>query len=332
MTLEALVGSQLVVGLPGTRLSEALARHLRAIHAGGVIAFERNFETPEQFQSLIACVHAALGREALVMVDHEGGRVIRFRRGLTQFPDALTVGGTHDADWVEGQGATEAKELRALGVQVNLAPCVDVLVAGSDPIIGTRAYGSDAQRVAALGAARIRGGQRQGMAMCAKHFPGLGAVPNDPHTHLPTVTLDWDAMRRVHLVPFVEAIKADVALVMSSHVCYPRLEPIPTTPATFSSRLMRGLLRDELGFGGVVVSDDLEMGALRDVCPIGEAAVRAVAAGHDLLLICADPGAQRAAFEALCRAYQAGRLSTCDLEQRVERIARLRVRVGLSSP
>lgn len=332
MTLEALVGSQLVVGLPGTRLSEALAQHLRAIHAGGVIAFERNFETPEQFQSLVASVHAALGRVGLVMVDHEGGRVIRFRVGLTQFPDACTVGGTHDAAWVEGQGETEAKELRALGVQVNLAPCVDVLVAGSDPIIGTRAYGRDAQRVAALGSARIRGGQRQGMAMCAKHFPGLGAVPKDPHKHLPTVTLDWDAMRRVHLVPFVEAIKADVALVMSSHVCYPQLEPIPNTPATFSSRLMRGLLRDELGFQGVAVSDDLEMGALRGLCPIGEAAVRAVEAGHDLVLICADLGAQRAAFEALYRAYQDGRLSAQELEQRVERIARLRGRVGLSSP
>ena len=332
MTLEALVGSRLVVGLPGTQLSAEVAGHLRAIHAGGVIAFERNFETPEQFRSLIASVHAALGREVLVMVDHEGGRVVRFHRGLTPFPDALTVGETHDAAWVEGQGATEANELRALGVQVNLAPCVDVLVAGSDPIIGTRAYGSDPQRVAALGAARIRGGQRQGAAMCAKHFPGLGAVPHDPHKRLPTVTLDWDAMRRVHLVPFVEAIKADVALVMSSHVCYPQLEPILNTPATFSSPLMRGLLRDELGFGGVVVSDDLEMGALRELCPIGEAAVRAVAAGHDLLLICADPGAQRAAFEALCRAYQDGRLSTRDLEPCVERIARLRARVGLSSP
>lgn len=332
MTLEALVGSQLVVGLPGTRLSAEAAEHLRAIHAGGFIAFERNFETPEQFTALVASLQAAAGRTLLVMADHEGGRVIRFRLGLTQFPDALTVGETHDAAWVEEQGATEADELRALGVQVNLAPCVDVLVAGSDPIIGTRAYGSDAQRVAALGAARIRGGQRRGAAMCAKHFPGLGAVPNDPHKHLPTVTLDWDAMRRVHLAPFAEAIKADVALVMSSHVCYPRLEPIPDTPATFSSRLMRGLLREELRFRGVAVSDDLEMGALRDLCPIGEAAVRAVAAGHDLLLICADPGAQRAAFEALRRAYQDGRLSTRELEQRVERIARLRGRVGLSGP
>jgi beta-N-acetylhexosaminidase len=166
--------------------------------------------------------------------------------------------------------------------------------------------------------------QRHGVATCAKHFPGLGAVPKDPHTHLPTVDLDWVAMRTTHLVPFIAAIEAGVATIMSSHVCYPRLDALPLTPATFSSRLVRDLLRRELGFHGVVLSDDLEMGALRQLCQIGEAAVRAVEAGHDIVLVCSDLVSQREAFEALRAAYREGRLSLKELERSAERIERLR--------
>ena len=323
MTVEELVGAQLVVGLPGTQLTPEVADHLRAVHAGGFIAFARNFTSSEQFRALVAQIRQAVDRDALVMVDHEGGRVVRFSSGVTPFPDALTVGAHDSPEWVAQQGAIEAKELRALGVDVNLAPCVDVLVEGADPIIGTRSYGSDPHRVASLGAARIQGSQRQGLMMCAKHFPGIGAVPKDPHKQLSAVELDWSAMRAIHLVPFVEAIKVGVATIMSSHVCYPKLEPAPQTPATCSTRLMHDLLRGELGFQGVTVSDDLEMGALRELTSIGEAAVRAVAAGHDLLLVCSDLDAQRAVCQALCAAYRSGRLSVAGLEESVARITHL---------
>ncbi|OGX35462.1 MAG: hypothetical protein A3B73_04845 [Omnitrophica WOR_2 bacterium RIFCSPHIGHO2_02_FULL_63_39] len=151
-------------------------------------------------------------------------------------------------------------------------------------------------------------------------------MPKDPHKQLPTVNLDWEAMRAVHLVPFLEAIRSEVATIMSSHVCYPKLDPTPKTPATFSRRLIHELLRAELGFQGLVVSDDLEMGALRELCPIGEAAVRAVEAGHDILLVCSEVSCQRQVFEALREAYRTGRLSVSVLEQRVEQIDRVRAR------
>jgi len=321
--LDALIGARLVVGIPGTIATDEVIEHLKHIRAGGLIPFARNLQSPEQFRRLLSQLHDALGRQVLVMVDHEGGRVVRFSSGVTQFPDALTVGTTKEPGEVRQQGEIEAKELKALGVAVNLAPCVDVLVEGADPVIGTRSYGRDPQRVASLGAARIQGMQRQGLAACAKHFPGIGAVPKDPHTSLPTVQLDWSAMRHVHLVPFVEAIRVGVATLMSSHVCYPKLEPSSHTPATFSVRLMRDLLRGELGFDGVVLSDDLEMGALREVCSVGEAAVRAVEAGHDALLVCSDLAAQREVFEALRVAYYDGRLPVEELERSVERIRRL---------
>lgn len=324
MTLEEQVGQQLVVGLPGTSLAPDVAGHLRAIHAGGFIPFERNFTAPDQFRALLTQIEETLGRIPLVMVDHEGGRVTRFRHGVTLFADALEMARTRQPSDVLLQGVTEAEELRALGVQVNLAPCVDVLVEGADPVIGTRSYGSDHRRVAALGLSRIQGLQQGGVAACAKHFPGIGAVPNDPHTHLPTVALDWAVMRAIHLRPFVDAIQLGcVAAVMSSHVCYPALGLPDGLPATFSPRLIRELLRDELGFGGVVLSDDLEMGALRQLCPIGEAAVRAVEAGHDVVLVCSDLAAQREIFEALRTAYRAGRLSTAALEESVARVQRL---------
>ncbi len=324
MTLEELVGSTVVVGLPGTTLTPEVARHLQAIHAGGFIPFARNFESAEQFRALLKQIREALGREPLVMVDHEGGQVVRFSSGVTPFPDALTVGATGGPTQAYQQGQIEARELVALGVHVNLAPCVDVLVGGADPVIGTRSYGNDPQHVAAMAAWRIKGLQDHGMAACAKHFPGLGAVPKDPHKHLPVVTLAWAAMRQIHLVPFIKAIEAGVATVMSSHVCYPGLDATPHCPATFSARLMRDLLRGELGFQGAVLSDDLEMGALRELCAISEAAVRAVQAGHDVLLVCSDLNAQRQVFDALCQAYRGGLLDIKELEQRVARIDHLR--------
>lgn len=330
MNLDASVGALLTVGIPAGRLTPGVAAHLRAIHAGGFIAFDRNFESPEQFRELARSLDRAMGRRLLVMVDHEGGRVVRFPHGLTQFEDALTIGRTQRPEQLEQQGRTEARELKAIGVQVNLAPCVDVLAEGSDPIIGSRSYGADAERVSALAAARIRGTQAGGVAACAKHFPGLGAVPKDPHKHLPTVMLGSPAMRATHLPPFAAAIKAGVAMVMSSHVCYPDLEGRPGWPATFSSRLITALLRQELEFGGVIVSDDMEMGAVQELCGIGEASVLAVEAGHDVLLVCNTPEAQRDAFQALRQAYHSGRLPQIGLEQRVERLAALRQRVGLS--
>jgi len=322
-SLETLVGRQLVVGISVTSLTADVAAHLEAMHAGGFIAFERNFTAPEQFRALMAQLKDARGSDLLVAVDHEGGRIVRFSSGVTRFPANRIQGTTQKPEEARRQGDVEARELRAWGVHVNLAPCVDVLVEGADPVVGDRSYGSDPARVAALAAARIQGMQAAGVAACAKHFPGLGAVPKDPHKQLPTVGLDWAAMRQAHLPPFLEAIRVGVKAVMSSHVCYPELEGRPALPATFSSRLIRELLRGELGFQGLVVTDDLEMGALQNLCPIGEAAIRAVAAGHDVLLVCHSPSAQREVFEALCAAYREGRLSTPELERSVERIRQL---------
>ena len=323
MTLEEQVGATLAVGFPGTESSTALIAALRQTRAQSLVVFERNFSSPEQFLRLLDELDQALGRRLFVTVDHEGGRVIRFRSGVTRFPSSLEAGRGDPAE-VQRQGAVEARELRALGVHANLTPCVDVLQPGCDPVIGDRSYGEDPVRVAAFGVARIRGLQGGGVAACAKHFPGLGAVGRDPHKLLPTIDLDEAAMRRTHLPPFAAAVSAGVAMVMSSHVCYPKLGDPPGLPATFSPRLIQGWLRQELGFPGLILSDDLEMGALRAFGSMGEAAIQAAAAGHDLLLICSRIAAWEEAFSALVAAYRSGRLDPQALAASAGRVAVVR--------
>ena len=225
---------------------------------------------------------------------------------------------------MEQQGRTEAEELRRLGVHVNLAPCVDVLEPDGDPIIGDRSYGTDPRRVSQFATARIRGLQAAGVAACAKHFPGLGAVPRDPHKTLPTIHLDWPSMEQRHLPPFTESIAAGVAMVMSSHVCYPGLGEPPDRPATFSPTLIRDHLRKRLQFAGLILTDDLEMGALAAFGDMGELAIRATEAGHDLLLICSDLAKANQAFQALRNSFKTGRLSTAELEESAARFSSLR--------
>ncbi len=326
MTLEQLVGRRLVFGLPGPDLTEGDVRLFREMAAGGLVLYRRNFETPGRLRTLVTRLEEALGWRLLVATDHEGGRVVMLGRGVTIFPDNLAVGAGGDAEAARRQGLIEGRELRRLGVDLSLAPVLDVLTERYSPNIGIRSYGRDPARVAELGAARVRGMQAAGLSACAKHFPGKGHAPVDAHLGLPVIDSDWDEMRAVHLPPFLAAVEAGVDCLMTSHPLYPKLDPTPGTPATFSRLVVEEYLRGEVGYRGVIVSDDLEMGAIRALCPIGEAAVRAAAAGHDLLLVCHTEAAQRAARAALLDAYRSGTLARRGLEASVARVDALRSR------
>ncbi len=326
MTLEELVGQRLVFGVPGTRIQPEDVSLFRETGAGGLILYRRNFESARQLVALIVELEETLGRRLLVATDHEGGRVIMLGEGVTIFPDNLAVGASGEALFAERQGRMEARELRRLGIDVNLAPVLDVLTEAPSPNIGIRSYGKDPARVARFGAARIRGMQGAGLSACGKHFPGKGHSPLDAHWGLPTIPSTWDEMKRIHLPPFLAAIEAGVDLIMTSHPLYPALDPAPRTPATFSRRIVTDLLRGELGYGGVIASDDLEMGAIGELCQVGEAALKATEAGHDLLLVCHAASAQRQVWAALLEAYREKRLPRGELEASVARIARLRAK------
>lgn len=328
MTLEEMVGRQLMLGMAGPDVADADIRLFDDTKAGGLILYRRNFETPARLRQTLTRLESALGRRLLVATDHEGGRIVMLREGVTIFPDNLAAGtGTAgEPVFVGRQGLVEGREMRRLGVDIAFSPCLDVLTEAYSPNIGIRSYGKDPALVAGHGAARIRGMQSAGLSACAKHFPGKGHAPVDAHLGLPVIDSDWSDMHAVHLVPFLAAFEAGVDCVMTSHPLYPRLDPAPRMPATFSRLIVTDYLRGEVGYRGVVVSDDLEMGAIRDLCPVGEATVRAAAAGHDLLLVCHSEEAQRAAHRALLDAYRTGARARRELERTVARLDMLGAR------
>lgn len=309
-------------GIHGTRPLPNTLHLLKETGARGVILFRRNFDrTPKQIQDLIRGLEDALERKILVAIDNEGGRVQNFPKGLTIFPDTWAFGVGDRESAVENQGRIEAGELRRLGVDINLAPVCEVTTGTYNPGIGLRSYGRDPKRVAALALARVRALQKAGVSATVKHFPGKGAATRDAHHTLPIINLSKREMFRAHLVPFRACIKAGVHLVMPSHVLVPALDP--RSMATFSRPIVNDLLREELAFQGVIISDDLEMGAVRERCSVAEAAVRAAEAGHDLLLICHTPEDQRSAAKALCRALEHGRLDPQENDAAIARIQRL---------
>jgi beta-N-acetylhexosaminidase len=317
-----LVGERLMIGLSGATLTDDDVDVFRETRAAGLILYRRNFAGPEAVLDLITGLEAKLGRRLLVATDHEGGRVIMFGQGVTIFPDNLAAGSAGEEAFAYRQGLIEARELRRLGVDLTLGPVLDVLTERYSPNIGIRSYGKDPRVVARYGVARITGLQKGGLSACPKHFPGKGHSPLDAHLRLPTIESTWDEMHATHLPPFLEAIGAGAECVMTSHPVYPNLDPA-RVPATFSRLIVEEYLRGQVGFRGVIVSDDLEMGAVSESCPIGEAAVRAAAAGHDLLLLCHTAAAQRAAARALVDAYRSKALPRVGLEHAAERVRRL---------
>jgi len=323
MTPEELIGSRLVFGIPGTQVTPEIVRHFKETYAGGLILYRINFESPDQLRKLISDLENALQRRLLVCADHEGGRVIMFQDGVTVFPSAQAIGQTGNTQFARRQGEQEGRELRRLGIDVNFAPVLDVLTEAYSPNIGIRAFGKEPELVAKMGAARIAAMQVEGVSACAKHFPGLGPATLDPHLKLPTIQITWEELERVHLIPFYRAMRTAVHSIMTSHPLYPQLEPNPRTPATFSRRIVYEFLRQKTGYKGAIFSDDLEMGAITELCPIGEAAVQTAQAGHDMILACHDLTAQRKVFEGLLDAYKSKRLATKELEESVQRVQNL---------
>lgn len=317
-----------MIGFPGPAPSQVLLDLVRE-GVAGVVYFRRNLAGgPAGAARLTGDLQAAAlaaGRPPLlVAADQEGGLVARLRAPFTEYPGAEALGVVADEGLAERFGRATAAELRAVGITVDFAPVVDVLTNPSNPVMAGRTFGSDPARVGRLGAAVVRGLQAGGVAACAKHFPGHGDTDEDSHLALPVVRQDRARLEAVELPPFAAAVAEGVAMVMTAHVVYPALDA--TRPATLSPAIIDGLLRRRLGFDGVVVTDDLEMAAIAARFGWDEAAVMAVEAGCDLLLISRDADRQRRAIEALGHALADGRLSADRVAASVDRIARLRAR------
>jgi len=247
-------------------------------------------------------------------------------RDSTGFPQDMAFGATNNPDYAYLAGKITAEEAKALGVHWVLAPVADVNNNPDNPIVNIRSYGEDAGQVARFVAAFVRGCEENGVLATAKHFPGHGDTATDSHMTLPVISADRARLDAVELVPFRAAIAAGVSAVMPGHLALPAIEPEAQLPATLSSAVITGLLRRELGFDGLVISDALNMGAITNNFWVGEAAVRAVLAGTDVLLMPPEP---RAVLAALKQAVHAGRLSQARLDASVERILRAKARLEL---
>jgi beta-N-acetylhexosaminidase len=290
----------------------------------GVTLFGPNVESPEQLAGLTAALRAA-APEPVIAIDEEGGDVTRIahRRG-SPYPGNAALGAVDDAGLTEAVYAALGRDLAALGVNLNLAPAVDVNTAADNPVIGTRSFGSDTALVARHAAAAVTGLQAAGVAACAKHFPGHGSTRLDSHHVIATVDASPALLAQRDLPPFAAAIAAGVRAIMPGHLRVPALTG--DLPASLSAAALTGLLRGELGFTGVIVSDGLEMKAVADLYGIPETAVLAVQAGTDLLCLGRDQDQQMYSDvrEALMAAVRSGRLPGERLEEAADRVAGLR--------
>ena len=311
-----------MAGFEGVAIPDTLKELLRE-GLGGVILFKRNISSVEQLRSLTQELRDVAGRPLLIGVDHEGGRVFRLPKPFTQIPPMQCLGAyaqSHaDGEVVAHRLATMmASELAAVGINVNFAPVLDVHTNLSNPIIGDRAFGNDHTRVASLGCAMIKGFAEGNIIACGKHFPGHGDTGQDSHLTLPVLPHTWERLRWCELVPFAAAIAAGVPMIMPGHLLYGAIDA--ANPIPFSERGITGLLRDEMKFDGVIVTDDLEMGALRNICSVADAAFRALRAGCDLAMICRDLTATQHAIARVEEAVTLRQLDAQRLQQSIQRI------------
>ncbi|WP_145148925.1 beta-N-acetylhexosaminidase [Paenibacillus xylanexedens] len=324
LTLEQKVGQLLMCGFHGQHADEQITRLIRDHHVGGVIYFRRNVQSVDQLTRLSEELRGIAGEAGdlplMISVDQEGGMVARIdKEGVTQVPGNMALGATGNPDYTLECARILGRELKRTGIDMNLAPVVDVNNNALNPVIGVRSYGENAESVAAHGAAAITGYQSQGIAATAKHFPGHGDTAVDSHLGMVTVPHDRNRLEQIELLPFRRAIEAGVDAIMTAHVIFPAIEPEPI-PATLSRKVLTGLLREEMGFEGIIITDCLEMHAISKPYGVAEAAIRAVEAGADLILVSHTLQDQVAAVEAIIEAVRTGRISEEIINKALERI------------
>ena len=326
VALRRQIGRLLIAGFNGSDLPVELRSLAREFGLGGVILFARNIVEPDQVAELCrAASRLTAELPAWTSVDQEGGRVARLKAPFTEWPPMATLGRSGDVTLAERFARALAAELRAVGITLDFAPVLDIHTNPRNPVIGDRALAEKASEVARLGSAIVRALQAENVAACGKHFPGHGDTSADSHVELPLVEHPPERLREVEFLPFRAAIDAGVAAIMTAHVLVPALDE--ERPATLSRRIVSGLLRNELGFGGLIVSDDLEMRALAAEHAVPDSAVLAVEAGCDALLICGgDHDLQAAALEGLIHAVESDRLPLARVEDALKRQQRAKER------
>lgn len=337
MSVEEKIGQMIMVGFDGQSLTPELESHLNEIHAGNVIFLGRNYANPQQMWEFTSALQRMASRRPapvglFTAIDQEGGVVARLLNGVTVFPGNMALGATAQTHYARRAAEVTAQEMLQLGLNMNLAPVLDVNNNPGNPAIGVRSYGESPELVAAMGAEAVAASQSAGVLATAKHFPGKGDVTRDSHIDLPHVAHSRERLNRVELAPFQAAIAAGVGAIMTAHVTFPAIEPEPLLPATMSQKVLQGLLREELGFRGIIITDDLFMGAISKSYGLAEAAIRSINAGADIVLMCHKPDEQAIAIKAVWEAARSGRISMDTIDSSVRRVLSVKALFGILTP
>lgn len=332
MSIGQQIGQLLMVGFSGTSPTPEVLDLIQSGHVGGVILFSRNLRTPRQTLRLTTALQSAAQAAGhrlplLIATDQENGIVRRTGTGTTLFPGNLALGAIGSADAVEEVARASGEELRAQGITMNLAPVVDIANNPDNPVIGVRSFGENPELVARLGEAAVRGFHLAGVAATIKHFPGHGDTSVDSHLALPTIPFSTKRLESVELVPFRHAIAAGTDAVMTAHVALPAVTGSASLPATLAPQVIHDLLRRQLGFDGVVITDCLEMHAISAGIGVACGAVRALQAGADIVLISHRHDRQMGGLAAIRTAVQQGDLATELIAASAQRVLRLKQRL-----
>jgi len=328
------LGRFFIIGFQGESPDDDLRHIMRTYQPCGVILFKRNINNKSQLLDLTSSLQSILPKDPLlVSIDQEGGRVWRLPGEFTFFPEAACAGLVGSEPLARSAAGVMAMELAAVGIHCNFAPVLDLNTNPDNPVIGDRSLGDDPVSVAGLARAMLLGFRDYGITGCGKHFPGHGDTDVDSHLTLPVVEHSRERLHAVELAPYrrlIEDVRSPLELVMTAHILVPSLDPM--RPASLSPRVIRGLLRRVMGFRGLVITDDLEMGAItRDYSP-PEAAILALKAGADLLLYCHTPSILPACVETLARALESGEVPARRLLQSMNRMERFKKRLFQRAP
>ena len=330
LSVEEKVGQLLFIGIPGPELDAATVELLDAVHPGGICLFARNIKTAEQTRTLLEGIKGSLKVVPLLSLDQEGGRVDRLRRLITPMPAAGQLRTAEDAREL---GAIIGEALSLLGFNMNFAPVVDVIDASRRDLINglqTRGLGITKEEVVEFADAFLDSLSEHGISGCLKHFPGLASARIDSHEELPAIPTKRQELNSIDLYPYQKLINRNGVSVMIAHATYPNADLQEKDangnllPSSLDPRIVTSLLRDELNFTGLAITDDLEMGAIVRHYGIGEASKLAVHAGEDMLAICANAGAIYEAHSALTKAVESGDISEARLDESIRRIADLK--------
>ncbi|MBJ80473.1 MAG: beta-N-acetylhexosaminidase [Myxococcales bacterium] len=328
MSLREKVGQLLLIGFPGTRVTSHMRSWINDRKVGGVVLFSRNLVDFEQTARFTRDLQdLTRGHIPLFLaLDQEGGNVVRVKEGTILLPSNMALGATRSSTLSYVAGQALAVDLRLMGFNMNLAPVLDVNSNPKNPVIGIRSYGEKADLVANLGSWYVRGQQEMGVAAVAKHFPGHGDTHSDSHFSMPSIDADRARLSKVELKPFKRAVESGLDAIMTAHIALPRISEEPDLPATLSKNIIDGLLRKQLGYDGLVLTDGLEMQAIVQSYGSGTAAVMAIQAGADMPMILWTADKQREVYSGIIQAVKDGRISQKRLDQSVRRILEAKFR------